>query len=61
MVKRIKKPRKGIESLEKQIEMHKEKRETALNEGRIERANYYEKEISGLEKTRNKKKRQINK
>ncbi len=43
MTKRIKKLRKGINSIEKQINIHLEKRERAIEEGNIERADYYQK------------------
>ena len=45
MGKRAKRLRKGIDSISKQIEIHRLKRETALDEGMIERAEYYEGEI----------------
>lgn len=45
MVKRKKRLLKGIESLQKQIELHKEKKRVAEEEGKIELADYYEREI----------------
>ena len=45
-----KKYKKGIGSIEKQIDIHKNiKLEKALEEGNIELAGYYEKEIKRLE------------
>ena len=45
-----KKFKKGIESIQKQIDIHKNvKLEKALNEDNIELAGYYEKEIKRLE------------
>ena len=45
-----KKYKKGIESIEKQIDIHRNiKLERALEEGNVELAGYYEKEIKRLE------------
>jgi hypothetical protein len=55
MTNRKKRLEKGIESLNEQIQFHKEKMRKAAEEGNIELENYYEKEISGLEKTKDKK------
>ena len=45
-----KKYKKGIESIEKQIDIHRNiKLEKALEEGNVELAGYYEKEIKRLE------------
>ena len=45
-----KKYKKGVESIEKQIDIHKNiKLEKALEEGNVELAGYYEKEIKRLE------------
>ncbi len=45
-----KKYKKGIESIEKQIDIHKNiKLQRAKEEGNIELASYYEKEIKRLE------------
>ena len=45
-----KKYKKGIESIEKQIDIHRNvKLEKALQEGNVELAGYYEKEIKRLE------------
>ena len=55
MTNRKKRIKKGISSLEEQIELHKEKRKKAAEEGKLELANYYDAEIMGLEKTKNSK------
>lgn len=45
-----KKYKKGIESLKKEIDLHRDvKLQKALGEGNIELAGYYEKEIKRLE------------
>ena len=45
-----KKYKKGVESIEKQIDIHRNiKLEKALEEGNVELAGYYEKEIKRLE------------
>jgi len=56
---RKKRLEKGIESLEQEIEHHKEKMNQAKQEGNLELAEYYYKEIAGLEKTKDRKKEQI--
>lgn len=61
MVNRKKRLKKGIESLTEQIEIHKEKREKAQKEGNLELAEYYNSEIEGLEKTKNKKAEKLEK
>lgn len=61
MVKRKKRLKKGIKSLEKQISIHKDKKEKALKEGKLERVGYYAKEIRAKEKDRDKKERQSKK
>ena len=50
--KRIK---KGIDSLEKQIKIHEEKRKIAQEEGEIELEDYYNREIKSLKKAKEKK------
>lgn len=45
MVSRKKRLKKGIESLEKQIKFHEEKKKKAEEESNIELVSYYEKEI----------------
>lgn len=44
-----KRSKKGIDSINKQIELHKEKLSKAKGEGNIGLANYYEKEIQHFE------------
>ena len=56
MVKRKKRLIKGLESLDKQISIHKEKLQDAIDEGMEELAGYYQKEIKTLEGTKEKKK-----
>jgi glucosamine-6-phosphate deaminase len=48
MVNRKKRLRKGIGSLQKQIELHEQKLKQAEKEGRLELAGYYEKEIKKI-------------
>ena len=61
MPNRKKRLKKGIESIQKQIEEHKIKRENALKEGKLELANYYTSEIAGLEKTGKNKEEKLDK
>ena len=49
MVKRKKRLSRGIESIDKQIELHEEKKKKAHNKGNIELEQYYGKEIENLE------------
>lgn len=53
-MKRKKRAKKSIKSLEKQIELHKEKQREAFEKGNEELYDYYEKE---LDKFENEKKR----
>ncbi len=55
MTKRKKRLAKGIESLERQIEFHRRKQEQAEETGDDGLVNYFEREIRGLIKTKNKK------
>ena len=55
MTNRKKRLKKGIESIEKQIELHEEKKKKALEEGRTDLAGYYEKEIANMEFERDRK------
>ena len=55
MAKRRKRLKKGIESIAKQIELHKEKLRAAQKSGDIGLADYYEKEISSMEASLRKK------
>lgn len=52
MPNRKKRLKKGIESLEKQIEIHKEKKKIAEETGNEELTDYYDKEIESLEETK---------
>jgi hypothetical protein len=56
MVKRKKRLLKGVESLQKQIEIHEEKKRIAEKEGKVELADYYEREIKA--KTRDKERKE---
>ncbi len=56
---RKKRLKKGIESIEKQIELHKDKLKNAVDEGNEELARYYEKDIERLDKEKDKKKNLI--
>ncbi len=60
-MKREKRLRKGIESIEEQIKLHEEKREKAEEEGEIELAGYYSREIDSLKETKQKKEKQMEK
>ena len=44
-MKRKKRLEKGVESLKEQIRIHEEKRKDAIAQGKLELADYYEKEI----------------
>lgn len=58
MANRKKRLERGIDSIQEQIDLHKKKQETAIEEGDLDLADYYGKEIKGLEKSRlNKEKR----
>ena len=61
MANRKKRLEKGIESITKEIESHENKREKAKEEGDIELADYYRKEIQGMEQAREKKKKMLDK
>lgn len=54
-----KRVRKGIESIEKQIELHKEKLRRMAEEGNVGLVNYYEKEIENFERLKEKLKWRI--
>lgn len=56
MPNRKKRLRRGIESIDKQITLHEEKKKKTKEEGNIELEQYYGKEIGNLEETREKKK-----
>jgi len=59
MVKREKRLEKGIDSLEKQKEIHEEKRKNAKEAGEEELVRYYDKEIDKFEKEQAKKKEKL--
>ena len=61
MVNRKKRLEKGIESLNKQIEFHKEKRESAKIDENIDLEKYYAKELEGLERTKERKEKLLEK
>ncbi len=61
MPNRKKRLKKGIESIDKQIILHEEKKKKAKEEGNIELEEYYGKEIGNLEETREKKKELLRK
>ena len=51
--------KKGIESLEGQIELHREKLKNAQEKGNLGLTNYYEKEIEHFENAREKLMRRV--
>ena len=55
MTNRKKRLKKGIESMEKQIELHKEKLKDAEEKGEFELAEYYAHEINNLRKNKTQK------
>lgn len=59
MANRKKRLKKGIESIEEEIEKHQEKREKAIEEGKIELSDYYGKEIESLKRAKNKKEKML--
>ena len=59
MTNRKKRLKKGIESLEKQIKLHEEKKERVNEEGKIELEDYYGKELKILKTVKEKKRRFI--
>ena len=61
MVNRKKRLEKGIESLEKQIKLHEEKRNKAGEDGDIELVSYYEKEIIAKKRDKEEKERILRK
>jgi len=58
---RKKRLKRGVISLEKQIQIHEEKREDAKKQGNIELENYYEKELITLKQIKDKKQKLLNK
>lgn len=61
MVNRKKRLKKGLESLQKQIEMHKKKLQEAEKQGKIELFDYYKKEIEVKKKDKEKKEKLLKK
>ena len=61
MVNRKKRLKKGVDSLEKQIEIHEEKLKQATEEGKIELADYYKKELASKGEAKKKKEEQLKK
>lgn len=61
MPSRDKRLKKGIESLQKQIQLHEEKLRKAQQEGKLELAGYYEKEIESKKRDKEKKERMLKK
>jgi hypothetical protein len=59
MVKRSRRLKEGIKSLEKQVLKHRQKLEEARRQNKLDLAGYYEKEIQGFEKEILKKKKQM--
>ena len=59
MTNRKKRFEKGIESIQRQTDEHRLKREKALKEGKLELAGYYDSEINGLEKSKERKERSL--
>ncbi|MBU4201807.1 MAG: hypothetical protein L6243_03450 [Candidatus Altiarchaeales archaeon] len=57
--RKTKRVKKGIDSLEKQLELHKEKLRQATEDGRYDLVNYYEKEIEHKKKDLQKKQNQL--
>ncbi len=61
MVNRKKRLRRGIESLEKQIQLHEEKLKLAEQEDNLELAEYYKKEIAAKKRDKEEKRRILEK
>lgn len=58
-MKREKRLKKGIKSIEEQISLHEEKKEIAEKEGKVELVGYYTKEIEALKEIKQKKEKQL--
>ncbi len=58
-MKRKKRLKKGIESLERQIKIHEEKLKEAADYGDDELVHYYERELKSLESEEIKKRKQL--
>ncbi|MBI2628713.1 hypothetical protein HYW74_01365 [Candidatus Pacearchaeota archaeon] len=61
MTNRKKRLKKGIESLQKQIKIHEEKREKAKEEDMEDLVRYYTKEIEAKKKDKEKKEKALEK
>ncbi len=61
MANRKKRLQKGIESIEKQIELHEEKLSKAEDGDNMELAQYYRKELIGKKKDKDEKQRLLDK
>tara|TARA_Y100000034_G_C6831745_1_gene375478 strand:- start:1019 stop:1207 length:189 start_codon:yes stop_codon:yes gene_type:complete len=61
MANRKRRLKKGIESLQKQIILHEEKKKQAEKEGKLELVDYYEKEIELKRKDKEKKEKLLEK
>ena len=61
MVNRKKRLQKGIDSIEKQIELHEEKLRKAEEDDNIELAQYYRKELTAKKKDKDEKQRLFDK
>lgn len=59
MVKRKKRLKKGMKSLEKQKKIHLEKKKLAKELGQEELVRYYENEIKAIEKRRDNRERKL--
>lgn len=59
MAKRKKRLEKGIASLEKQVILHKDKQQSALEAGNLYLADYYAREIAAKERDRQRKQDKI--
>ena len=59
MVRRSKRLKEGVKSLEQQIQKHKQKLEEARKQKRQDLTGYYEKEIQKFQQEIEKKKRQL--
>ena len=61
MANRKRRLKKGMESLQKQIILHEEKKKQAEKEGKLELVDYYEKEIELKRKDKEKKEKLLEK
>lgn len=61
MVKREKRLKKGISSIEEQIKIHEEKMKEANADENLDLEGYYKKEIEGLKKAKDRKEKILDK